>query len=78
MPQTVLPAGWAIIPTSRVANVVNVGVVKHGRNASSTRLSDPGRVGTRSIGGNSLQVSYRQPPMLRRLAGKITPDTRPY
>jgi hypothetical protein len=56
IPRTVLRAGWAIIPTSRVTNVVNIGALKHGRNDSSTRRSDPGRVGTRSIGGNSLQV----------------------
>jgi hypothetical protein len=34
----------AIIPVSNATNVANVGVVKHGRKASSTRLSDPGRV----------------------------------
>src|SRR5262249_21726662 len=76
IPHTVLFPGRAINPTSSVTNVVNVGAVKHGRNGSSTRRSDPGRVCTRSIDGNSLQLGYRQPPMLLRLAGEITPTRR--
>src|SRR5213595_2250757 len=61
MPHTVRWAGRAVIPVSRVTNVVNVGVRKYSRNGSSTRNSDPDRVGIRSVGGDSRQRVRRQP-----------------
>src|SRR5690348_5112707 len=57
MPHTVRPAGRAISPAASIANVMNVGAVKHGRNTSSSSISDPGSLVTRSIGGTPSRSS---------------------
>src|SRR6266550_1540105 len=59
MPHTVRPAGRAISPAASIANVVNVGAVKHGRNSSSSSASDPGSLLTRSIGGTLCEEFLR-------------------
>jgi hypothetical protein len=50
----------ATSPATNTTNVSKPGAVKHGRNGSSTRINDPGRLPTRSIGGTLLEEVRRQ------------------
>src|SRR5437879_13909358 len=56
MPHTVRLTGCASNPATSMVKVWKVGAVKHGRKAVSTRVSAPGRVGTRSIGGTLFRI----------------------
>src|SRR6266566_8739898 len=76
MPHTVRPAGRAASPATSITNVVNDGALKHGRNGSSTRISETGRLPARSIGGTLSHRVTRQPPMLPHISGKIIPTRR--
>jgi hypothetical protein len=76
MPHTVRPTGRAINPTANITNVTNVGAVTHGRNASSTRINDTGRLPNRSIGGTLLNEGVIAPPMLPQPPTKIVQTRR--
>jgi hypothetical protein len=56
IPHTVRLTGCANNPATIIVNVSKVGAVKHGRKVASTRVSAPGRVGTRSIGGTLFRL----------------------
>ena len=56
IPHTVRPAGCANSPAISIVNVWKVGAVKHGRKVTSTRVSAPGKVRTRSIGGTLFRL----------------------
>src|SRR6266702_5647437 len=75
MPHTVRPAGRAISPAASIANVVNVGAVKHGRNSSSSSASDPGSLLTRSIGGTLCEEFLRHRRCFLTSRPRSTPRT---
>jgi hypothetical protein len=70
----VTPCWRAISPAASSANVVNAGV-KQGRNASSSSVSNPGSLLTRSIGGTFCEGFYGTTDA-SSIPGKITPAHR--
>jgi hypothetical protein len=51
MPHTVRRAGAATMPANSAVNVSSPCEVKHGRNPSSSRMTDRGRLSARRTGG---------------------------